>query len=395
MGALIVAEAGAEIVGVLSASWQRALHVPGRYATIQDLWVDGEMAQPRGRRRPRRRACGPVWETGGGADRGRSPAGELRRDRRHRGLLSRQRVRASRAPDAEVAGVSELLMVEQRRGDGDAAPWIREGGRTVPGHDSNLRLDELRAGLARHERVRAIGADAGDEELERTLAAMHEAGYLDALRGVDSAEPVVMPDFAPPGLEPDIPVDAGLVSRRPRGRAHGDHRRRAARLRRPLHLRRLPSPRPPRRPRLPRRLLLPQQRRGGGANALRGGCEAGRDPRSRPPLPERDRGASRPHRGGDPALAARLAGHERRRRHRAAERAERTGRRLQRQPRRRCLPRRGRRLDRASSRRAPPPSSSRSATTPSPATRTAPGTSPRRSLPTSAVCWRDRACRSA
>jgi GNAT superfamily N-acetyltransferase len=40
VGTLIVAEAGTEIVGVLSASWQRALHVPGRYATIQDLWVD-------------------------------------------------------------------------------------------------------------------------------------------------------------------------------------------------------------------------------------------------------------------------------------------------------------------------------------------------------------------
>jgi GNAT superfamily N-acetyltransferase len=40
IGATIVAEAGAEIVGVLSASWQRALHVPGRYATIQDLWTD-------------------------------------------------------------------------------------------------------------------------------------------------------------------------------------------------------------------------------------------------------------------------------------------------------------------------------------------------------------------
>jgi GNAT superfamily N-acetyltransferase len=40
VGALIVAEAGGEVVGVLSASWQRALHVPGRYATIQDLWVD-------------------------------------------------------------------------------------------------------------------------------------------------------------------------------------------------------------------------------------------------------------------------------------------------------------------------------------------------------------------
>ncbi|HEV7615101.1 MAG TPA: GNAT family N-acetyltransferase [Solirubrobacterales bacterium] len=40
IGAILVAEADGEIVGVLSASWQRALHVPGRYATIQDLWVD-------------------------------------------------------------------------------------------------------------------------------------------------------------------------------------------------------------------------------------------------------------------------------------------------------------------------------------------------------------------
>jgi GNAT superfamily N-acetyltransferase len=41
-GALLVAEAGGEggIVGVLAASWQHAIHVPGRYATIQDLWVD-------------------------------------------------------------------------------------------------------------------------------------------------------------------------------------------------------------------------------------------------------------------------------------------------------------------------------------------------------------------
>jgi GNAT superfamily N-acetyltransferase len=47
VGALIVAEAAGEIVGVLSASWQRALHVPGRYATIQDLWVHPDW---RGRR---------------------------------------------------------------------------------------------------------------------------------------------------------------------------------------------------------------------------------------------------------------------------------------------------------------------------------------------------------
>lgn len=42
VGPLLIAEAEAEIVGMLSASWQRALHVPGRYATIQDLWVDPE-----------------------------------------------------------------------------------------------------------------------------------------------------------------------------------------------------------------------------------------------------------------------------------------------------------------------------------------------------------------
>ncbi|HEY5052937.1 MAG TPA: GNAT family N-acetyltransferase [Solirubrobacterales bacterium] len=39
-GSLLVADAGGEIVGVLVASWQRAMHVPGPYALIQDLWVD-------------------------------------------------------------------------------------------------------------------------------------------------------------------------------------------------------------------------------------------------------------------------------------------------------------------------------------------------------------------
>jgi GNAT superfamily N-acetyltransferase len=38
-GAVLVARAGSEIVGVLAASWQLAMHVPGPYATIQDLWV--------------------------------------------------------------------------------------------------------------------------------------------------------------------------------------------------------------------------------------------------------------------------------------------------------------------------------------------------------------------
>jgi GNAT superfamily N-acetyltransferase len=42
LGVLLVAECESAIVGVLAASWQYAVHVPGRYGTIQDLWVDPE-----------------------------------------------------------------------------------------------------------------------------------------------------------------------------------------------------------------------------------------------------------------------------------------------------------------------------------------------------------------
>jgi acetoin utilization deacetylase AcuC-like enzyme len=108
--------------------------------------------------------------------------------------------------------MAELLMIEQRRGRDDAAPWVIEGGREIPGQDSNRRLAELQSGLMRHEGVRPTAADAADEEVERTLSALHEQGYLDALKGVSSEEPVVMPELATPGLLPDIPVCIGLVA---------------------------------------------------------------------------------------------------------------------------------------------------------------------------------------
>ncbi len=41
-GALLVAEYEGTIVGILAASWQYAIHVPGHYGTIQDLWVHPE-----------------------------------------------------------------------------------------------------------------------------------------------------------------------------------------------------------------------------------------------------------------------------------------------------------------------------------------------------------------
>lgn len=41
-GAVLVADGDGGIVGVLAASWIRAIHVPGRYVVVEDLWVDPE-----------------------------------------------------------------------------------------------------------------------------------------------------------------------------------------------------------------------------------------------------------------------------------------------------------------------------------------------------------------
>ena len=107
--------------------------------------------------------------------------------------------------------LAELLLVEQRPGSGaDAAHWILDGGRILPGVDDNRRMEELRRGLLRHSRVRAVGAGADAEDVEQTLSVLHDPDYLEALAEV-SAEPVVMPDLTPPGLPPDIPVSAALV----------------------------------------------------------------------------------------------------------------------------------------------------------------------------------------
>jgi acetoin utilization deacetylase AcuC-like enzyme len=108
--------------------------------------------------------------------------------------------------------MSELLMVEQRPGRDDAAHWIVEGGRRRPGMDDNRRIAAVRSGLVCHGGVRPEEADAGDEEVELALSELHDPEYLDTLREIDSDEPVVLPELAAPGLEPDIPVCSGLVA---------------------------------------------------------------------------------------------------------------------------------------------------------------------------------------
>jgi acetoin utilization deacetylase AcuC-like enzyme len=103
-------------------------------------------------------------------------------------------------------------MVEQDQGEGDASVWIREGERRLEGRDDNRRLEAVRAGLGEHPGVRPVGATASDERLDRTLAALHDAPYLEALAAAGAGAPEVLPSLAPPGLDPDIPVTAELVA---------------------------------------------------------------------------------------------------------------------------------------------------------------------------------------
>jgi acetoin utilization deacetylase AcuC-like enzyme len=106
----------------------------------------------------------------------------------------------------------ELLTIEQRGGHRDGAPWILEGGRRLPGMDDRRRMAEVRNGLVCHAGVRTADADAATTEVDQTLAKLHDGEYLETLREIRSEEPVVMPELAAPGLPPDIPVSAGLVS---------------------------------------------------------------------------------------------------------------------------------------------------------------------------------------
>lgn len=41
-GAIMIAECEGQLLGVLGASWQSAIRVPGRYGLIQELWVHPE-----------------------------------------------------------------------------------------------------------------------------------------------------------------------------------------------------------------------------------------------------------------------------------------------------------------------------------------------------------------
>ena len=109
---------GGELVGVLTASWARAIQVPGRMLTIEVLWTRREWRGRavgaglvealapgrgrRGRRRGSRSACRARAST---------------RSARHRTLLPRQRLRAPRPAAAEGASVTVPMTVRRRATD--------------------------------------------------------------------------------------------------------------------------------------------------------------------------------------------------------------------------------------------------------------------------------------
>ena len=187
----------------------------------------------------------------------------------------------------------ELLAIEQRRGSGDAALWVREGARRLPGRDSNERLAELHAGLGRHAGVREVVADAGDEAVDRALAALHERRYLEALAGIESSEPVVLAEFAPPGLEPDIPVHAGLVAAAREGvrTAITAAERTLAGARFTYAVCRPPGHHAG--PAFQAGYCYLNNAAAAVLTLCEGGLQAGRRARPRPPLPERDLGPGR------------------------------------------------------------------------------------------------------
>ncbi len=103
--------------------------------------------------------------------------------------------------------MSRMPVVERQPGAPAIQPWILDGaGRRLQAHDHDRRLSEVRAGLLRHPGARSSSARASREELARTVSTLHEPAFLQALARCQSHEPLLLPEFAAPGMAPDTPV---------------------------------------------------------------------------------------------------------------------------------------------------------------------------------------------
>lgn len=103
-------------------------------------------------------------------------------------------------------------MVQQRGALSGCVPWILdEEGNRMAAFDDERRMRDVQEGLERHPSVRRCTASASSAEVERTLRALHDADYLQALRRAPAEQAVLLAELAEPGLEPDTPVCAEAV----------------------------------------------------------------------------------------------------------------------------------------------------------------------------------------
>lgn len=104
-------------------------------------------------------------------------------------------------------------MVQQRSALSGCVPWILdEKGDRMSAFDDERRMTEVQEGLERHPSVRRCTANASSDEVERTLAALHEPRYLHALMQAPRGEALLVEALAEPGLRPDTPVCAEAVA---------------------------------------------------------------------------------------------------------------------------------------------------------------------------------------
>ena len=104
-----------------------------------------------------------------------------------------------------------LVLLDQRPGWEAGAPWVIESGRRRTGCEDARRIEEIRAGLTAEGGALVEGADVPDCELRRVLHRVHDLDYLQALAGA-GPDPVMLADWAAPGMSADTPVASRLVA---------------------------------------------------------------------------------------------------------------------------------------------------------------------------------------
>lgn len=97
---------------------------------------------------------------------------------------------------------------------GDLPLWTLNRTRDrVPALDGHARVAEIVAALTTHPRVRVVEPDAEPELTEAILTTVHDPEYLRFLTLASTTatreQPIMAPEWAAPGVEPDTPICTG------------------------------------------------------------------------------------------------------------------------------------------------------------------------------------------